>query len=77
MAKAKGNKLAIAELQKLKSNSDITKHYLFYSTLAELYKLENETDKASKWFKKAISLTKNKRDADLLKKKLVEAVPIC
>ncbi len=76
LAKAKGNKAAIEELLELESNSDLATYYLFYSTLAELYKLENETEKAVEYLKKAIPLTKNKRDSDFLKKKLIETVPV-
>ena len=77
LAKTKGNKAAIAELLELESNSDLAAYYLFHSTLAELYRLENETEKTAEYLKKAISLTKNKRDSDFLKKKLIESVPVC
>ncbi len=75
LANVKGNKMAIIELQKLESNSDIGNYYLFHSTLGELYKRENENEKAIIQFEKAISLAKNERDLDLLKKKLLEFVP--
>jgi len=75
LSKVKGNRKAISELNNLESDSDIGKNYLFHSTLAEFYKLENETDIAAKHFKKAISLAQNKRDIDFLHKKLVAIVP--
>jgi RNA polymerase sigma factor (sigma-70 family) len=76
LAKVKGNNLAIVELENLESNSDIGKYYLFHTTLAELYKLDGNAEKAAKKFKKAISLATNERDADFIKKKLLEVVPI-
>ena len=75
LAKVMGNKKAISELKKLESDTDIGKNYLFHSTLGELYKLQNEIKKAKTSFKKAISLTKNRRDANLLEKKLMDLVP--
>ncbi len=76
LSKVKGNRKAILELEKLENETTIDKNHLFHSTLAELYKLENETDKAKERYKKAISLTKNKRDVKLLQKKLIEVVTI-
>lgn len=76
LSKVKGNKYAILELKKLKKNSKIDYNHLLYSTLAELYKLENDIEKAKISYKKAISLTKNKRDTKFLQKKLIEIVPI-
>jgi len=76
LAKVKGNKEAIKELLNLESNSDIGKHYLFQTTLAEFYSLENKTEKAGIRFKKALSLADNERDAEFIKKKLFEVVPI-
>ena len=76
LAKVKGNKEAILELEKLEHDTDIDKNYLFHSTLAELHSLENQITKAKNHFKKAISLTKNKQSANLLEKKLIKLVPI-
>jgi RNA polymerase sigma factor (sigma-70 family) len=76
LAKVKGNIVAIEELENLELNSDIGKYYLFNTTLAELNKLAGNTEKAVNQFNKALSLTTNKRDADFIKKKLLEIVPI-
>lgn len=76
LSKVKGNRKAILELEKLESKTTIDENHLFHSTLAELYKLENEMNKAKERYKRAISLTKNKRDVELLQKKLIEVVPI-
>ena len=49
---------------------------MFHTVLAEFFKEENEISKTIKHFKKAIALTKNKRDLKLLEKKLIAVVPI-
>ncbi|WP_223826585.1 RNA polymerase sigma factor [Flagellimonas sp. S3867] len=76
LSKVKGNTEAISELKHLEKITQIDKNHLFHSTLAELYKLENETEKAKSSYKKAISLTNNKRDIKMLQKKLIEVVLI-
>jgi len=76
LSKAKGNKKAIAELKSIELNSDIAEHPMFHATLAEFFKEEHETVKTIEHLKKAISLTKNKRDLKLLEKKLIAIVPI-
>ena len=76
IAKVKGNKSAIEELLNLESNSDIEKYYLFHTTLAELYNMDGDAEKAVNRFKKGISLAANERDKDFIKKKLLEIVPI-
>ena len=76
LSKVKGNKTAITALLYLESNSDIKNHYLFQSTLAEFYKLENNIDLAIIHFKKAVSLTTNIRDKDFFRKKINNLVPI-
>ena len=76
LAKVKGNKSAIEELLNLESNSDIEKYYLFHTTLAELYNMDGDAEKAVNRFKKGISLAANERDKDFIKKKLLEIVPI-
>ena len=76
LSKVKGNGYAILELEKLEKKSKIDNNHLFYSTLAEFYKLENNIEKAKNSYEKAISLTKNERDLKLLQKKLIEVVPI-
>ncbi|WP_010182327.1 RNA polymerase sigma factor [Aquimarina agarilytica] len=76
LSKVKGNRKAILELEKLKKQTKIDKNHLFHSTLGELYKLENDTEKARNSYLKAISLTKNERDIKLLQKKLMQLVPV-
>ena len=76
LSKVKGNRKAISEFENLEKKSEIGKNHLFHSTLAEFYKLENEREKAKDSYKKAISLTKNKRDENFLQKKIIEVVPI-
>ena len=76
LSKVKGNRYAILELEKLEKKTEIDNHHLFHSTLAELYTLENDIEKAKNSYEKAISLTKNERDLKLLQKKLIEVVPI-
>lgn len=76
LSKAKGTKQAIAELEHIERNSDIGEHPMFHTVLAEFFKEENEISKTIKHFKKAIALTKNKRDLKLLEKKLIAVVPI-
>ena len=76
LSKEKGNKKAIAELKMIELESDIREHPMFHTVLAEFYKEENELSKTVKHLKKAISLTQNKRDLNLLEKKLMTLVPI-
>ncbi len=76
LAKVEGIESAIEELHKIDSISAIGSHYLFHSTLAALYKDKNDISMAIEHLKKAISLTQNERDIKLLKKKLIELVPI-
>ena len=75
LAKVKGSALAIKELEALEQKSDIGMHYLFHATLGTFYKEENQEDKAAKRYEMAIALSPNKRDSDLLKKKLMTTVP--
>jgi len=76
LSKVKGNRSAITELKSLELNSDVGEHPMFHTVLAEFFKEENEIPKTIIHFKKAISLTKNKRDLRLLEKKLMAVVPI-
>ncbi|MEL7425341.1 MAG: sigma-70 family RNA polymerase sigma factor [Bacteroidota bacterium] len=76
LSKVKGNRKAIQELESLKNRKSLKANHFFHSTLAEFYKLENEIEQARKSYEKAISLTKNERDVKLLRKKLIELVPI-
>ncbi len=75
LAIVKGNTIAINELIALEANSDIGNHHLFHTTLAEFYKRENSVSKAITQLNKAILLATNKRDIDLIKKKLQTVVP--
>lgn len=76
LARVKGNRAAILELERLKTEKGIDENHLYHSTLAELYKVVNETDNAKKCFNKPISLAKNERDIKLLQKRLVQVVPV-
>jgi RNA polymerase sigma-70 factor (ECF subfamily) len=76
LSKAKGNKKAIAELKNIELHSDIGEHPMFHTVLAEFHKEENQISESIIHFKKAIVLTKNKRDIKLLEKKLMTVVPI-
>lgn len=76
LSKVKGTKQAIAELEYIALNSDIGEHPMFHTVLAEFFKEENEISNTIKHLKKAITLTKNKRDLKLLEKKLRAVVPI-
>lgn len=76
LAKAQGNQKAIAELLQLESRTDIGNHYLFHATLGELYGSEKARKMAIYRLEKALTLAKNERDIALLKKKLMQFVPI-
>ena len=76
LSKVEGNSLAIGELIKLKFSTNLDNHYLFHSTIAEFYVEEAELDQAIDHYNRAISLAKNNRDIDFLKKKLAKVVPI-
>jgi len=76
LSKVKGNRIAIDDLKYLKSTTDIDKHHLFHSTIAEFHLEEHELAEAAKHLQKAISLAKNKRDINFLKKKLAKTVPV-
>ncbi len=76
LAKARGNEQAIEELMDLASKSDIDMYYLFHATLGELYKDQKDPKNAICCYKKAIDLADNDRDKKLLKKKLMDVVPI-
>lgn len=69
LAKVKGNRASIDELKTLEEVSDISNHYLFHATLAEFYIQEKESTSAKKHLQKAISLSINTRDKELLEKK--------
>ena len=76
LSKVYGNKKAIEDLLDLQKNSDISNNFLFNTTLAEFYKLENDYDNALIIYKKAIEQTSNKIDKDFIQKKIHELVPI-
>ena len=75
LAQVKGNEAAIKELKDIEKNSDIGNHHLFHATMAEFYKKENNVNQAVKHLNTAIQLTTNKRDINLLKKRLSLIVP--
>lgn len=76
MSKMGKNREAINELLRMESSPVLKKHYIFYATLAEFYKLENDYLKAESYFKKALLLTSNERNLKSLRKKIEELVPI-
>lgn len=65
LAKARGNKTAITEAEKLNLN---TNHY-YFTLLGELYK-ETDTTTAKQHFEKALSLAKTKADKQIIQKKI-------
>ncbi len=71
-----GNQKAIKKLLQLQNDNDMKDNYLFYSTLSEFYKNDQQILKAVTNLKRAISLAKNNRDAHFLEKKLNLLVPI-
>lgn len=76
LAKVKGNQASIQELKVLETASDIGNHYLFHATLAEFYIQEKQSELARRHLQEGISLSINKRDVELLEKKLKKLVPI-
>ncbi|NND08678.1 MAG: RNA polymerase subunit sigma [Saprospiraceae bacterium] len=75
LAKVKGNKTAISELESIEVEFKLEQNHLFHATLGELYRLDNEGIKAIEHFNKAIKLAKNQRDVKFLQRKLVSVVP--
>ena len=76
LSQVKGNSIAITELEQLKEKTDIEDHYLFHSTIAEFHIEALNLDGAITHLNKAISMATNKRDINLLEKKLQRIVPI-
>lgn len=76
LSKVKGNLIAINELNELKSKTEIGEYHLFHATIAEFYLEEAKLQEATRHLHKAISLAKNQRDIQLLKKKLSRIVPV-
>jgi len=74
LAKVKGNRSAIKELEHLNEQSKIDDWPIYHSTLAEFYHGEDEIGQAKEHLEKAILKSKNPRDIKILEKKLNELV---
>jgi RNA polymerase sigma-70 factor (ECF subfamily) len=66
MAYAGDTERALLELYAIKG---LKNYNLYYSTLAEVYALGRQQDKASEYYEKALALTVSKAERDLLKSK--------
>ena len=67
LSQINGSKAALEEVLKIKN---LEKYYLYHSTLAELYKEQNQNDKAIKHLEQALSLTNSDAEKSLIKKRL-------
>lgn len=76
LAEVDGIKSALEKLKQLGNRSDISGYYLYYFTMAELYKNNQQWQNANTAYKKALQSTKNERDQELLEKKLQSLVLI-
>jgi RNA polymerase sigma-70 factor (ECF subfamily) len=70
LSKVKGLSVAIAELEKIKSNPSLKTYYLLYSTLGEFYMQASRFNEAQTCLETAISLSNLAVEKDLLQKKL-------
>ncbi|MEX0363041.1 MAG: RNA polymerase sigma factor, partial [Allomuricauda sp.] len=75
LSEVEGATKAIEILKELASESDIGQYYMYPFTLGELYKRNQEWDKALEAYQNAKELTPNPRDKELLSKKIQELVP--
>ncbi|WP_420400127.1 RNA polymerase sigma factor [Flagellimonas sp.] len=75
LSEVEGATKAIEVLKELASQSDIGQYYMYPFTLGELYKRNQEWDKALEAYQNAKELTPNPRDKELLSKKIQELVP--
>lgn len=76
LAEVNGINSALEKLEQLGNHSDIGGYYLYYFTMAELYKNNRQWQNANIAYKKALQVTKNERDRELLEKKLQSLVLI-
>lgn len=76
LANVEGEKKAIEYLERLDSNSDITEHHLYHSTIAEYFLKEGDRERAIHHLEIAIQIASNKRDQEIFQKKLDEVVPL-
>ena len=76
LLKVKGSAAAIAVLETLENQNELTGNYLLYALMGELYKQRSDWKKAVKYLNEAIKLCSNNRDKIFLRKKLEEVVPI-
>ena len=75
-SKTNGIKAAITGLEELGQSPTMKENHLYFSTLAAFYQQANEPTKAKRFYGIAISLCKNDRDKDFLRKKIDSVVPI-
>ncbi|TMU56971.1 RNA polymerase sigma factor [Flagellimonas algicola] len=75
LSEVEGATKAIEALEVLASQSDIGQYYMYPFTLGELYKRNQEWDKALEAYQNAQRLTANPRDKELLSKKIQDLVP--
>lgn len=75
LSEVEGATKAIEALEKLASRTDIGQYYMFPFTMGELFKRNQEWDKALEAYQNAQQLTSNPRDMDLLSKKIQDLVP--
>ncbi|MCL6265515.1 RNA polymerase sigma factor [Flagellimonas myxillae] len=75
LAEVEGYQSALESLQQLGESTDINNYFLYYFTLAELYKKNRQLGRAQEAYHKALQLANNPRDKELLQKKLDFLVP--
>jgi len=69
LAQLNGSREALEEVLKIKN---LDKYYLYHTTLAELYKQQNQTEKAKKHLETALGLTDSAAEISLIKSKIGE-----
>jgi predicted RNA polymerase sigma factor len=65
-----GTEKAIVELEKIETLPSLQNYHLLFSTKAEFYLQMNQHTKAAEYLEKAIQLSSQNAEIDLLKKKL-------
>ena len=70
VAQLEGAKKALAELDKLPGKDELKNYHLYYSTLGELYYLNNQKKEAAESYRKAEQLTTSEAEKKLLMKKI-------
>jgi len=69
LAKARGNKIAILEAEKLSANSKLKNNPFYFMLLANLHE-ENNKEKSKLFLKKALKFAKTDSDKEFISKKL-------